>query len=203
MQVKIHPPRKIFWEFTAKTGPYIKGSYLLVMNAYLDLPPLEVLNDRFEYDPETGALTRIRWGYGPAGYLTSTGYLRVKVNDTHYRVARLVWKMHYGEDPPKNMSIDHINRDRTDNRIANLRLATHRENNCNRKGRGDRKQPQTVAKRTVKTNKPVILTSPSGEEAQYPSVQSAADYLGVYATSVSNALQKRAKTIKGYTARYA
>ena len=197
------PPRKNFLEFTLKNGPYTKGSYLLAMNAYLDLPLLEVLNDRFKYDPETGALTRIRWGYGPAGYLTSTGYLRVKVDDTHYRVTRLVWKMHYGEDPPKNMSIDHINRDRTDNRIDNLRLVTHRENNCNRKERGDRKQPQTVTKKTVKTNKPVILTSPSGEEAQYPSVQSAADYLGVYATSMCNALQKRAKTIKGYTARYA
>jgi hypothetical protein len=119
--------------------------------------------------------------------------------------------MHYGEDPPKNMSIDHVNRDRTDNRIANLRLVTHRENNCNRKKKGDKKQPQTVTKRAVKTvtkravktNKPVILTSPSGEETQYPSVQSAADHLGVYATSVSNALQKRAKTIKGFNARYA
>jgi hypothetical protein len=111
--------------------------------------------------------------------------------------------MHYGEDPPKNMSIDHINRDRTDNRIANLRLITHQENSCNRKERGDRKQIKPVTKRAVKTNKPVILTSPSGEEARYPSVQSAADYLGVYATSVSNALQKRTKTIKGYTARYA
>jgi hypothetical protein len=111
--------------------------------------------------------------------------------------------MYYGEDPPKNMSIDHVNRDRTDNRITNLRLAAHCENNCNRKRRGDRKQPQTVAKRAVKTNKPVILTSPNGEETQYASVQSAADYLGVYATSISNALQKRAKTIKGYTARYA
>jgi hypothetical protein len=173
------------------------------MNALLDLPPLEVLNDRFRYDPDTGALIRIRWGYGPAGYLTSTGYLRVKVDNIHYRVARLVWKMYYGEDPPKNMSIDHVNRDRTDNRITNLRLAAHCENNCNRKRRGDRKQPQTVAKRAVKTNKPVILTSPNGEETQYPSVQIAADYLGVYATSMSNALQKRAKTIKGYTARYA
>lgn len=173
------------------------------MNAHLDLPPLEVLNDRFKYDPETGVLTRIRWGYGPAGYLTSTGYLRVKVNETHYRVARLVWKMYYGEDPPKNMSIDHINRDRTDNRITNLRLVTHGENSYNRKERSNREQTQPVTKKVVNTNKPVILTSPSGEEAQYPSVQSAADYLGVYATSVSNALQKRAKTIKGYTARYA
>ena len=173
------------------------------MDAHLDLPPLEILNDRFKYDPETGILTRIRWGDGPTGYLTSTGYLRVKVNYTHYRVARLVWKMYYGEDPPKNMSVDHINRDRTDNRIANLRLTTHSENNSNRKKTNKKKHTPTVNKNPVRQTKPVILTSLNGEEKHYPSIQSAADFLGVYATSVSNVLRKRANTIKGFTARYA
>ena len=105
------------------------------MNAILDLPPLEVLNDRFKYDPETGVLSRTRWGKGPCGYPTEGGYLRIKVNDVHYRVSRIVWKMYYGEDPPKTMSIDHINRDKTDNRISNLRLCSHKENQGNRGGR--------------------------------------------------------------------
>ena len=183
------------------------------MNAHLDLPPLEVLNDRFKYDPETGILTRIRWGYGPAGYLTSTGYLRVKVNDTHYRVARLVWKMHYGEDPPKNMSIDHINRDRTDNRIANLRLVTHQENILNT-ARVLFKKPtpplKTAKERTnirkkaaKKLQKPVILTRPDGQEVYYESVTEASRSEHLNSANLCNVLKGRYKHHKGYTARYA
>jgi hypothetical protein len=39
---------------------------------------------------------------------------------------RVAWVLHYGEWPAKN--IDHINGDRGDNRIGNLRLADHHEN---------------------------------------------------------------------------
>ena len=40
-----------------------------------------------------------------------------------------------GEDP-ESLFIDHINRDKTDNRIENLRLSTNAENLCNKPTKG-------------------------------------------------------------------
>jgi hypothetical protein len=43
----------------------------------------------------------------------------------------VIWCHVYGEWPEKNLVIDHINGDEKDNRIQNLRLVTHSENNKN------------------------------------------------------------------------
>lgn len=54
------------------------------------------------------------------------GYLRTKIMGTSYYAHRLAWAHHYGEWPAAE--IDHINGDRADNRIANLRSVSHIEN---------------------------------------------------------------------------
>ena len=43
---------------------------------------------------------------------------------------RLVWLYHFGEAPE---IIDHINQNKADNRVENLRIATHGQNLCNSK----------------------------------------------------------------------
>ena len=46
---------------------------------------------------------------------------------------RLIWIYHYGQDP--DLDIDHIDRNRANNRIENLRLVTRSQNNHNAKPR--------------------------------------------------------------------
>ena len=69
----------------------------------------------------------------PSGFKDNCGYLRVCINRKKYLVHRLIYKLH---NPEFNLSsdsvIDHINRDRTDNHIENLRAVTKAVNNRNR-----------------------------------------------------------------------
>lgn len=66
-----------------------------------------------------------------AGGLTSHGYWRIKINQRTYKRSRLVWLFVKGADSYPYF-LDHINRVRSDDRIENLRLVTHGENQRNR-----------------------------------------------------------------------
>lgn len=72
----------------------------------------------------------------PAGAVNRNGYRRIKYMYKLYAVHRLVWTYH-GNDPVD--FIDHINGDVLDNRIENLRAATHSQNCMNRRQRCDNK----------------------------------------------------------------
>ena len=63
---------------------------------------------------------------------TEHGYMRVCLAAGHMFVHRIVWYAFNGE-VPEGIDIDHINGERSDNRIENLRLATRKENALNRK----------------------------------------------------------------------
>jgi hypothetical protein len=100
---------------------------------------VDLLNHLFEYDKETGNLI---WKIKPssrghhvkagdiAGTLKSHGYLCVGINYNSYRAHRLIFLMHKGYLPK---TIDHINGDKLDNRIENLRAATVGQNQHNRR----------------------------------------------------------------------
>lgn len=59
------------------------------------------------------------------------GYKVGAIGDKIYRAHRIAWAIHYGEWPID--MLDHINGDRSDNRIINLRNASNSDNQHNRK----------------------------------------------------------------------
>lgn len=65
-----------------------------------------------------------------AGGLNGNGYRQIRLDGCRYKAHRLAWLWVHGCWPAADT--DHINGDRTDNRIANLREATRAENMRNR-----------------------------------------------------------------------
>jgi hypothetical protein len=61
-----------------------------------------------------------------------TGYMQVSYKNKRYLLHRLIWVWH-GNELSKELEIDHINRNKQDNRIENLRQVTRKENRKNRK----------------------------------------------------------------------
>jgi hypothetical protein len=114
----------------------------------------ERLRNLFDYDAESGELI---WKNRPRSDFTTgrsfsvfnsmrvgvvagnidclDGYRKIGIDGRLYRAHRLVWMHVYGSWPAGE--IDHINQLKSDNRIANLRSVSRRENERNKPKRRD------------------------------------------------------------------
>jgi hypothetical protein len=99
----------------------------------------EWLRENMDYAPDTGVFMWKKPGFGRTigkvlgSRLWSKGksYLAMKVQGEVYYAHRLAWLYHYGEWP--NGFVDHIDEDRTNNAIENLRIATSSQNAARRR----------------------------------------------------------------------
>ena len=120
------------------------------------------LRELLDYNPLTGVLYwrprtggsehyRKIWDANHANkpamtYVNKGGYQQGMILRKTYLTHRVVWALVHGEWPPSNLDIDHINRVKVDNRIANLRLATRAQNVCNRSQLKSKALPKGVQK---------------------------------------------------------
>lgn len=94
----------------------------------------ELMRGMLEYFSDTGEIYWRTSGKGrnmgqAAGTVGSQGYRQIRVRGKQYRAHRLAWLMHYGAWPAHQ--VDHINGERDDNRIENLRDVTQSINLLN------------------------------------------------------------------------
>lgn len=95
----------------------------------------ELLNELFEYDENSGnfywKVKRRGVKQGQlAGSKHSEGYVVIGINKKIYFAHRLAWIYKYGDIPEKH-DIDHIDNNRSNNKISNLRPATRWQNLAN------------------------------------------------------------------------
>jgi len=98
------------------------------------------IRECLNYDPETGEFTRAKrtaqcHQIGDRADLPAcgnlAGYLTVGLQGDKHLAHRVAWAHFYGEWPTQH--IDHINGNKSDNRIVNLRDVSSKENTQNRK----------------------------------------------------------------------
>ena len=103
---------------------------------------ISLISQVIRYDPKNGLFYWLvdRKGHAKAGDIAGAkhnrGYIRIGVNGESYLAHRLALLLS-GMTLMDRDQVDHINGDRSDNRLSNLRIATHSENCQNAKARKD------------------------------------------------------------------
>jgi len=142
----------------------------------------DLLMAKYDYDPDTGVFRRkTAWGRqkigDEAGCISPQGYRYLTFKGRATPAHRAAWLWVHGEWPAAD--VDHINRDRLDNRIANLRSVT-RSINCH-----------NIATRSASGERGVTAASKGHCWGARITVDRKAIYLGNYATKEEAAAARK------------
>jgi hypothetical protein len=90
------------------------------------------LHERFEYRNgelfyKISPLPKVKVG-SKAGSVNADGYVKVTINSKKYCAHRIIFMMQYGYLPKE---VDHINCNRADNKVENLRAVSRNQNRYN------------------------------------------------------------------------
>lgn len=155
---------------------------LYIANENYELISQELVKALFNYCEETGLFTRkITTGTKAkvgsiAGSIGSSGYIYLEINGNRYRAHRVAWLYIHGKF--SEYQLDHINHDRADNSINNLREVTNKENSYNSSIRSD----------NTTGYKGVSLDSRSNRYRAYITIDGKQKSLGYYSTAEEAAL---------------
>lgn len=125
--------------------------------------PIDVDEVKKTFRIRNGNLERLNYNY-PNGKWTvvanrknqNGGYCRVSLNGGLVMYQNIIWILSTGKDIPESMEIDHINGNKLDNRIENLRVVSHRINGQNMKVHRDGQLVGCAFCKCVKRYKPQI-----------------------------------------------
>lgn len=113
------------------------------------------------------------------------GYLRITIRNKQYSIHRLVWET-FNEHIPEGYYIDHIDGNKSNNALSNLRLVTQSENMKNAMKNGHKGQIS------------VLQYDKKGNFIQeFESIQKAADAMGVTHAAIRSAIDRNG-TCKNY-----
>lgn len=127
-------------------------------------------------------------------YTHAEGYKRIRANNDWYYVHRAVLDGFFPTDNP-DLVADHIDHDRTNNNIDNLRWVTRRQNTA----RAGREGKLSVYKKKT----PIVVIDEQGNERMFLSQAEASRALDIPDCSINKALKGHRKTVHGYVVRYA
>lgn len=93
------------------------------------LPDLVYLTDHFVYDPIQGTL-KDSDTLEEVGWTDDKGYRCVRIQKRVWKAHRIMFYMYHRRDPGPKV-IDHIDGNKGNNQIFNLRACIQRQNSCN------------------------------------------------------------------------
>jgi hypothetical protein len=153
------------------------------------------LKSILDYDPETGQFVWKSRSEGSAfkrslvgkiaGSKHSSGYVAISIFGQKRLAHHLAWAYFYGEWPKQ--FVDHVNLDKRDNRISNLRMATPKDNSANASLRCDNTSGYRGVRFEPRRKKWIAVLHHNGKTRQLGSFEKIEDAASAYARGALSA----------------